>query len=289
MARPIKKGLDYFPLDCTMDDEVNLIIADFGMIGYGVLISMFQTIYGSNGYYAEWTIREQKLFSRKVGVELEKVIEIINECLSWGIFNYDKFNDFNILTSRRIQEHYSTATYKRTGVEMIEKYLLVNISDKKHVNNVVTDDGNSPTTKVSDDKSTQSKVKESKEKKSNENNMYIDLYEYYLSLDLIKHKQYTGPMKKAIDKAVKELGVEVEEMKRMLKRHEKKVKESTGEYKTKVRGLAEFFGQKKYGSVELICSDYSDDIYEKEKPKKKIIKTEEEKPWMQSFVPNGEW
>ena len=159
MARPTKKGLEYFPLDCHMSDEVNLIIADFGIEGYGVLISMFQSIYGDKGYYTEWTTREQKLFSRKVGLDNEIVIKIITECIEWGIFNKSKYEELNILTSRRIQDHYSTSTYKRTNVKMDENYLLIDISDKKHINNIVTDDGNTPTTKVSDDKSTQSKVK----------------------------------------------------------------------------------------------------------------------------------
>jgi len=164
MARPTKKGLEYFPLDCHMSDEVNLIIADFGIEGYGVLISMFQSIYGDKGYYTEWTTREQKLFSRKVGLDNEIVINIINECIEWGIFNKGKYEELNILTSRRIQDHYATSTYKRTGVSMEEKYLLIDVSDKKHINNLVSDDGNEATTIVSDDKSTQSKVKYSKEK-----------------------------------------------------------------------------------------------------------------------------
>jgi len=164
MARPTKKGLEYFPLDCHMSDEVNLIIADFGIEGYGVLISMFQSIYGDKGYYTEWTTREQKLFSRKVGLDNEIVVNIITECIEWGIFNKSKFEELNILTSRRIQDHYATSTYKRTNVIMDEKYLIIDISDKKHINNVVTDDGNSPTTIVTVGKSTQSKVKYSNSK-----------------------------------------------------------------------------------------------------------------------------
>ena len=155
MSRPIKKGLEYFPLDCTMSDEVNLIIADFGMTGYGVLISMFQLIYGNKGYYTEWNTRDQKLFSRKVGIDTEEVIKIITECIEWGIFNKPKFEELNILTSRRIQEHYATTTYKRARVQMDHEHLIVDVSDKKHINKGVSDISNSPTTKVSDVESVQ--------------------------------------------------------------------------------------------------------------------------------------
>jgi len=181
MARPAKKGLEYFPLDCHMSDEVNLIIADFGIEGYGVLISMFQSIYGDKGYYTEWTTREQKLFSRKVGLDNEIVIKVIHECIEWGIFNKPKYETMNILTSRRIQDHYATSTYIRVGVNMDKRYLLIDISDKKHINNVVTDDGNKATTDVSDDESTQSTVQYSKVNKNK------DILEHFESCWKIYH------------------------------------------------------------------------------------------------------
>lgn len=157
MARPTKKGLDYFPLDCKMNEEVDLIISDFGIEGYGVLISMFQFIY-SQGYYTKWTTREQKLFSKKVGLSLELSNSIINECLNWDIFNNAMFDKYQILTSRRLQDNYVTATYKRVDVEMDPNYLMIDISDKNNVCIRVSDVSNSDVSRVSDGKSTQSKV-----------------------------------------------------------------------------------------------------------------------------------
>ena len=100
---------------------------------------------------------------------------------------------------------------------------------------------------------------------NNVNNKYKAVYDYYISLDLVQHKKYTKQMTEAIKKAEDNLKVDFEEMKRMLKRHEEKVKSSKStEYKTKVRTLSEFFGQKKYKSTDLICSDYLDERYENE-------------------------
>lgn len=168
MARPTKTGLDYFPMDCYVDDEVNLIIADYGIEGFGVLVAMFQSIY-SKGYFMEWSYRQQKLFSRKIGLEFEKTVAVINECLEWGIFDKELFEAYEILTSERIQEHYMSSTYKRVGVTMLKEFLLVKTDDKKHITVEVSDDGNSDTTEVSDDESTQSKVKESKVNNINNN------------------------------------------------------------------------------------------------------------------------
>lgn len=98
-----------------------------------------------------------------------------------------------------------------------------------------------------------------------EKEIYSNVYKYYLSKDLVKHTNLTEPMKKAMSKAIKELSLDEKHMERMLDRHKDKVEKSkNGDYPCKKRTLAEFFGQKKYNSVELICSDYHDDVYVQE-------------------------
>lgn len=92
-----------------------------------------------------------------------------------------------------------------------------------------------------------------------EKDIYTQIFEYYLSLDLIQHKKLTPAIKKAIDKAKKENGYTIEEMKNLLKRH-KEVTETTknNEYPVKVRSLKEFFGQKIQGATALICTQYEE-------------------------------
>ena len=168
MARPQKPGLDYFALDVQMDDAVNIIEAEHGLAGFAIIIKLFQRIY-NEGYYYKWTEKEQILFSSRVSVDRNLVTTIVEDCIKWGIFNQELYKNHAILTSRRIQSHYLTATYKRVNVEMVKEYLLIDVSDRKNINVIrVSDDRNPATTKDTDDKSTQSKVKESKEKKSKE-------------------------------------------------------------------------------------------------------------------------
>lgn len=109
---------------------------------------------------------------------------------------------------------------------------------------------------------------------------YKDIYDYYLSLDLINHRSYSEDMIKGMKKAEKELNLDTEHMKRMLKRHEEKV-ESTkknGQYATRKRSLADFFGQRKNKSTSLICSDYLDERYEEQEQKRN------RKPFEPEFV-----
>ena len=107
-----------------------------------------------------------------------------------------------------------------------------------------------------------------KEKEKEKDNKYNVLFVFYIEADLIHHKTLTPAIKKAIDIAEKELMLDVEQMKRIIDRHKKKTEETKNtDFKTKVRTLAELFGQKKYMSSSLICSDYIDEVWEDTKKK----------------------
>lgn len=98
---------------------------------------------------------------------------------------------------------------------------------------------------------------------------YDDIFNHYLKAGLINHKKLTVEMKKGIDTAIKTLDCDVEEMKRMIDRHKEKSIAMKDNDKFKVRSLSEFFGQKKWQSVALICSDYSDDMYQSKQSQRK--------------------
>ena len=113
--------------------------------------------------------------------------------------------------------------------------------------------------------------------KKDSKEIYKEIYDYYLTLDLVKHKNYTQAMAKAIKKAMDENKYTVEDCKKLLKRHEAKVKASKNkDYPVKARPLHEFFGQKAYGATYLICVDYDDgmkhgDVKVSDKPKGKKV------------------
>ena len=101
---------------------------------------------------------------------------------------------------------------------------------------------------------------------NNENNINKDIYsgrrdvfEHYLSLNLIKHKKYTPAMDMAIKTAMKNNGYTIEDCKELLNRHKQAVEVTKdSQYPIKPRPLHEFFGQKVYGGKHLICADYEE-------------------------------
>lgn len=174
MARPTKQGLDYFPLDVQLDDKFHIIEAEHGLEGFAIVIKLFQKIY-SEGYYYEWNEMQQILFSKSVSVDRNRVVSIVNDCIKWKLFDEEMYKKYKILTSRGIQRRFVQAIYKRTSVEMIEEYLLIDVSDRRNVAVIsISDAGNSDTTIVSDGNNSQSKVKKSKVKESKEKESKVE-------------------------------------------------------------------------------------------------------------------
>jgi len=138
VARPNKQGLDYFPLntDISKDDKIALIEAKHGLIGYGVIIKLYEKIYYDKGYYYEWNEDTQLLFSKQVGLEVEKVTEIINDAIKRDLFDEELFKKYKILTSKRIQKTFLEATKRRREIPMIQKYLLNGVNG--YINKVNT-------------------------------------------------------------------------------------------------------------------------------------------------------
>lgn len=168
MARPIKQGLEYFPLDVDIhdDDKIALISSEFGAIGEAILWRLLCKIY-KNGYYYSWGGDECLLFCRWAGGIFVpgQVDEVVKGCLRRSIFENRVFEMFGILTSKGIQKRYLQATTERKEVEINEDFWLLELPEIKRfkVNrskNLV----NPPINGINLAESTQSKVKESKVK-----------------------------------------------------------------------------------------------------------------------------
>lgn len=165
LARPRKTGLDYFPLDCNagIDDEIELIEAEYGLEGFAIYIKLLQKIYKS-GYYIEWTEKEQLQFSKRVNVDINRVNACIMTFTKWGLMNKTIFEEYQVLTSKGIQKRFLLAIDKRTSCEMYKEYLLLEEIEVNAYKNLVI----ACKTHHNADINPQSKVKqiESKEKES---------------------------------------------------------------------------------------------------------------------------
>ena len=121
----IKSGLDFFPLDVCLDKKFELIEAEYGLTGFGVIVHLLQEIYGKEGYYIEWTEEVALLFARRCGLGGSVVSEIIEASIRRGMFDKEIYDKYRVLTSRGIQKRYFEAVSRRKSLEVDYNILLV--------------------------------------------------------------------------------------------------------------------------------------------------------------------
>ena len=182
MARPVKEGLDYYPLnaDFMSDIKVRRLIRSFGSKSIGIVIALLGMIYGDKGYYILLNDDVAFIISEQTLEDEDLVNQIINKLIEIEFFDKNLYEKHRVLTSKGIQKRFISATERRKDVKLITKYNLVNVdnnsgSDVVNVdNNPVNVDNNSGSSVVNVDNNQQrkekkSKVKKSKEKQSKEN------------------------------------------------------------------------------------------------------------------------
>ena len=163
-GRQNKVGLDYFELDCQMEEKVRLIQAEYGLKGFAVFVKLLQRIYGENGYYCEWTQDSELLFMSENGLDsgcLQLLREIVSACIRRNIFSERLYKEYGILTSSGVQKQYLKATVKREVVDLKKEYLLISVPEnrKNVVINSISSYGNSINGVIN----TQSRVEKSRE------------------------------------------------------------------------------------------------------------------------------
>lgn len=130
MARPHKAGIDYFPLDTSFDNNIELLKMEFGARAIGVLIGLYQKIY-AHSYYTPWDNDILMLFAHSICEEKEVIETILTRAMERNIFNSELFETHSIITAANIQHEYLRICKqsKRKQVVMIDEYCLVEDSD----------------------------------------------------------------------------------------------------------------------------------------------------------------
>lgn len=124
MARPQKKGIDYFSFDVGFFDDrkIRELRGKFGSDGITVYIYLLCLIYKENGYYAELDDGFDYVASADLNMDSEKIGQIINFLCKRSLFNDTLFTSDKVLTSHGIQMRFQEAVKTRAS----KKEILVN-------------------------------------------------------------------------------------------------------------------------------------------------------------------
>ncbi|WP_338230701.1 DUF4373 domain-containing protein [Lactiplantibacillus paraxiangfangensis] len=141
MARPIKKGIDYFNLDVDFfhDIKIRKILRACGNQSISILICLLCNIYQDEGYYTRWDEDIRFLVADDVDAKESAVQDVVKRACAVGFFDKSLFDEYKILTSKRIQENYKLAAKQKKDSSIEVKYRLPRVSND---DNGVSNDGN---------------------------------------------------------------------------------------------------------------------------------------------------
>lgn len=111
MARPIKKGMDYFPhdTDAVNDEKIEALRAD----GYALYFILLERIYRSSSIELDVSTPEAiHILAQKVGVSDDRFRDILQVALRHGLFDSTVYRERQVLTSNGIKRRASVVLEK---------------------------------------------------------------------------------------------------------------------------------------------------------------------------------
>ncbi len=242
MGRCRKVGLNYYPFDVDFPQDIRIrkLVKYKDGRAITVYVLLLCSIY-KNGYYMEWDDDVPFIISEQTGFDEEYILDVIKYCARVGLFSEELFAQ-GVLTSRSIQERYIKICAECRRSSGIKEYDLIS-SEEKGISSEEKGISSEEITifpeerPINSEKSTQSKVKESKYILSNDSVQNSDSgvedsaeriippirekpdYEKVVGLwhDICKSyprvTKLTDKRKKKIDQRMKELDWDYEQLK----------------------------------------------------------------------------
>ena len=132
MARTVKQGLEYFPFDIDFfqDLRIRKLIKYQGGKAVTVYALLLCLIYKS-GYYIKWDDELPFIISEQTGYDEAYIQEVINCCLSIGLFSKELFKSEGVMTSRGIQKRYMNINRVCKRMATVSEYNLIDDKTKQ--------------------------------------------------------------------------------------------------------------------------------------------------------------
>jgi len=137
MARHLKLGLDYFPLDVDFesDPKIRKLFRTFGSEAVLIYIDFLCIVY-KNGYYVESDLESlaediwYRLKFKSVDFKFEDLMAILNKMVDMNMIDFVMLQK-NIITSKAIQKQFMASTIRRKNSD--RTYWILTEDDEKAV------------------------------------------------------------------------------------------------------------------------------------------------------------
>lgn len=287
MARPRKKGIDYFPLDVDFlqDESIRILKVRYGADGVMIYIYLLCRIY-REGYYIPWTDDTEYIVADDLSMSHEKVRQVLKFLLERSLLDNTLFQSDTIITSAGIQRRYQEAVKSRTSKTpiIVDKYwildesetaawLKVSLDADNSTNNDSFSENNSSCSKEEVHKVKKSKGEESKGYSASNNTKIDAMFEAFwasypnhrnaygarsefVQLDpgeaLFKEMMASLEKQKRSDQWTKDGGQFVPQAENWIRKQLWKDELPVGKGRA---GIAHNFTQRSYGEIDIISAD----------------------------------
>lgn len=138
----MKKGLDFFAFNTNFfeDDKIALTEAEHGHIGGYIAVRLMCKIYDVEGYFCKWDDDAKLLFAKKIGVNVNTLIEVVNTLIRREFFSKELFEKYHILTSRAFQRQYAAGSSRRQHTSIKKEHLLIPLGEISKYGNLRIED-----------------------------------------------------------------------------------------------------------------------------------------------------
>ena len=136
MARPKKKGLDYFPVDTNIlqNKKVRRLKRRAGHVAFVLYLQILCDCY-ANSYFVKWNDDYRLELSESIEIQEDEIERMVRLMVDLNLFDRAMFENNDVLTSVNIQNRYIAAkTQFLTNNEIDRTYLIVDFSSKPNVN-----------------------------------------------------------------------------------------------------------------------------------------------------------
>lgn len=173
MARPLKKGLDYFPFDVDFftDTKIRILRSRYGADGLTLYMYLLCEIY-KNGYYIKCDDDFIYIVSDELRMNINKVRQVLNFLMERSLFNKTLFQSDKVITSTGIQKRFQTAVKeraKKTPINIKDYWLLSDEETESFLKvhpNLDNSEKNECNSEKKECNSEKTNIKESRENKS---------------------------------------------------------------------------------------------------------------------------
>ena len=160
MARPKKKGLDYFPVDTNIlqNKKVRRLKRRAGHAAVVLYLQILCDCY-ANSYFVKWNDDYRLELSEQIEIQEDEIEKMVRLMVDLNLFDRAMFENNDVLTSVNIQNRYIAAkTQFLTNNEIDRTYLIVDFSSKPNVNGTLQRTKSAP----GEGKSAQNKTEENR-------------------------------------------------------------------------------------------------------------------------------